>query len=301
MELRTLEYFIAIAKECNVSKAAQKLHISQPSLSVQLKKLESELGVILFDRSNNLMQLTQAGKFLLDRAEEILKLVRSTQEEILKEQFQIRGKIVLAVAPTVSPVLSPLIIQFNKKYENVTFNLFEGDGEAVLDLVRSDIVEAGAVRGPVESTEFESQELASEAFVVVAGAGTDICTRYPGSTITLERLIQEPMAIPEKYDSIFPLLNIPQEKLNVVYRSRSLIHSLAFLDNHSAFGIMPSSIFDIVPRSHYRIYSLINPQHLSTSLLIWKKGKALSNAFYCFKNECYQMKQSANSVVKKEL
>ena len=83
MELRVLNYFVEIAKEKNISKAAEKLHLTQPTLSRQIKDLEDELGTILFIRSSRELQLTNEGQYLFNRANEILQLVNNTQEKLL--------------------------------------------------------------------------------------------------------------------------------------------------------------------------------------------------------------------------
>lgn len=93
MELRVLQYFLAVAREQNISAAAQSLHLTQPTLSRQLKELEEELGKQLLIRGTRKITLTQDGLILRKRAEEILDLVKKTEKEIMTEDENISGDI----------------------------------------------------------------------------------------------------------------------------------------------------------------------------------------------------------------
>ena len=93
MEIRVLRYFLAVVREENITKAAEVLHVTQPTLSRQLAQLEEEIGVKLFDRGARKITLTNAGVLLRRRAEEILRLVDKTQEELDAQEEQIEGGI----------------------------------------------------------------------------------------------------------------------------------------------------------------------------------------------------------------
>ena len=85
MDIRVLQYFVTIARERTISRAAERLHLTQPTLSRQLKDLEEELAVSLFNRSNREMTLTEDGQYLYNRAQEILKLVNKTEEKLTRK------------------------------------------------------------------------------------------------------------------------------------------------------------------------------------------------------------------------
>ena len=90
MELRVLGYFLALAREGSITKAADVLHITQPTLSRQLSQLEEETGVVLFERGNRSIRLTGEGLLLQRRAEEILQLVHTTEKELLQQEGQLK-------------------------------------------------------------------------------------------------------------------------------------------------------------------------------------------------------------------
>src|ERR1700756_2725582 len=103
MELHQLRYFCAIAETSSFSRAAQQSHVSQPSLSQQVRKLEDELGARLFDRLGRKVQLTSFGQTFLLRAEAILREVSNAKREIEEMSTMERGRIVVGAIPTISP------------------------------------------------------------------------------------------------------------------------------------------------------------------------------------------------------
>ena len=92
MDFKVLKYFIAVAEELNFTRAAEKLHISQPPLSTQIQNLESDLGTKLFIRSNHGLQLTDSGKLLLDRAKQIIAIGEHTKEDIKNLEEDLKSK-----------------------------------------------------------------------------------------------------------------------------------------------------------------------------------------------------------------
>ncbi len=106
MDLRTLEYFTVVARELNISRAAEKLSMSQPPLSSQMKNLEEDLGVILFKRGKRRLTLTGAGAHLLHRAEQILELADKTRNELQNMKSSVSGNICLGTVEGRAPFLA---------------------------------------------------------------------------------------------------------------------------------------------------------------------------------------------------
>ncbi len=110
MELRVLNYFLTVAKEGNITRAAELLHITQPTLSRQLIELESELGVQLFHRGKRQVTLTEAGILLQQRAKEIVSLVEKTQRDLENQMDMVGGAIAIGcVETTASWVIAPSV------------------------------------------------------------------------------------------------------------------------------------------------------------------------------------------------
>ncbi len=134
MEIRVLRYFLAIAREENMTKAAQRLHISQPSLSKEIKKLEEELGHELFIRTNKSMHLNDEGMLLRKRAEDIIAMVDKTAEEFGQLDNIIGGEIRIGCAEShLIKYLARSIKAFKEQYPGFVFHIFSGDTEPVAE------------------------------------------------------------------------------------------------------------------------------------------------------------------------
>jgi DNA-binding transcriptional LysR family regulator len=107
MDIRQLKYFLAIAEEKNITKAAKKLYISQPPLSQQLKLLEEELGVTLLERSTRKMKLTEAGKLLRHRAKQIIELMETSIKEIKNLNLGVKGILSIGFVSSAGSILLP--------------------------------------------------------------------------------------------------------------------------------------------------------------------------------------------------
>ena len=128
MELRVLQYFLAVAREQSISGAAEFLHLSQPTLSRQLKDLEEELGKQLFIRGNRKITLTEEGVLLRKRAGEILELVKKTEQEIALSDDTVAGDIYIGAGETDAiRVIAKAAQQLQRKYPEVRLHIASGD------------------------------------------------------------------------------------------------------------------------------------------------------------------------------
>lgn len=166
MDLKQLEYFIAIAEEGKITLAAQRLHIAQPPLSQQLKNLEAELGVTLFERTSRRLQITDAGHMFLERAKQIVDLSHTAKQEMDDYANGFQGTVLLGITPTAVPlVLAENMKEFHKLYQNIGFEVFEGNTDYILNLVQKGIVDIGIVRSPIQHSELYQMEKPSEPMV----------------------------------------------------------------------------------------------------------------------------------------
>lgn len=177
MELRQLRYFLAIANEGQVTRAAQVLNMAQPPLSQQLKALEDELGVILFERSGRRMILTQAGELLRSRATSIIHLVSETAEEMKELHYGIRGVLHIGSARSCSSFLPARIQQFQLAYPHMKFRLWEGDPNGLSHRIEKRELDFGLIRLPLETDLdpdlFQIEELREEPFVAIMPSNWD--------------------------------------------------------------------------------------------------------------------------------
>ncbi len=149
MEIRILRYFLAVAREENMTKAAERLHISQPSLSKEMKKLEDELGHKLFIRTNKSTCLNDEGMLLRKRAEDILAMVDKTEEEFSQLDSIVGGEIHIGCAESyLIKHLARNIKSFKEQYPHFTFHIFSGDTEPVVERLDRGLLDLAVIVEP---------------------------------------------------------------------------------------------------------------------------------------------------------
>lgn len=156
MELRVLNYFLAIAREENFTKAAQQLHITQPTLSRQIAQLEEELGVDLFVRSNHNIILTEDGMILKRRAQEILSLADKTKRDFLHKDENLEGVISIGSGEFLSTrCLTDCIAQFRRKHPLVRYEFYSGNAGNIRDQIERGLLDIGLMSEPIDIRKYE--------------------------------------------------------------------------------------------------------------------------------------------------
>ncbi len=156
MELRTLRYFLAVAREENMTEAANVLHVTQPTLSRQIGDLERELGVELFERTNRSCMLTSDGMRLRQRAEEIISLVEQTEGELADRELGIAGNIRIGAGETrVMQVVLGAFADVRRDYPGVTCELYTGNADAVEERLERGLLDFALVIEPVNLEKYE--------------------------------------------------------------------------------------------------------------------------------------------------
>lgn len=156
MELRTLRYFLAVAREENMTEAANVLHVTQPTLSRQIGDLERELGVELFDRTNRSCVLTSDGMRLRQRAEEIISLVEQTEGELADRELGIAGNIRIGAGETrAMQVVLDAFADVRRDYQGVTCELYTGNADAVEERLERGLLDFALVLEPVNLEKYE--------------------------------------------------------------------------------------------------------------------------------------------------
>jgi len=171
MEIHQLRYFLAVADEGHFSRAAEKVHVAQPSLSQQIQKLEAEVGQPLFDRLPRAVLLTEAGKRFRGFAQRILVNVADAQRCIDESKGQAVGKLVVGAIPTIAPYLLPrLLPRFQQTHPNVALEVVEDVTENLARSLEDGEVDLGLLSS-CDSPEFFREPLGEEALLVAVPAG----------------------------------------------------------------------------------------------------------------------------------
>jgi LysR family hydrogen peroxide-inducible transcriptional activator len=163
MELHQLRYFCAVADNGSFSRAAEKCHVSQPSLSQQVQKLESELGGRLFDRLGRSVRLTDLGEAFLPRARSVLHELSSAKDELIERLQSEAGPVVVGAIPTVAPYwLAQRLASFSRKFPKVQLTIAEEITPVLLQRLRAGSVDLAVLALPIRGHEFDSHALFTE-------------------------------------------------------------------------------------------------------------------------------------------
>ncbi len=156
MDIRVLKYFLMVAREENITKAAQLLHITQPTLSRQLQQLEQELGVKLFQRSKHSIYLTSEGLLFRRRAQELVNLAEKVKNELSPQEGELAGEVSIGCGELLSmEELSEIISAFNKEHPLVKFHLRSGYNDDIKEWIEQGILDMGLLIEPVDIGKYE--------------------------------------------------------------------------------------------------------------------------------------------------
>ena len=264
MEIRQLEYFRKIAQTGSINEAARQLNMSQPPLSYQLKLLEEELDVVLFERSRQGVTMTEAGKLLYQRSEELLQFADSTKLEV----SQIGKRQVLRLgmtSTTVGPIL-PIISAFVQKHPEVTFEVHDGSTYSLADLLRNGIIDVSVVRTPLQLDDLDYQLFCEEPMIAVSGPGVS------GGGLSLKELTGTPLILYRRYEPFlldaFHAQGLEPWVLCVCDDARD---AMQWAEQGLATAIFPRSMENLCKGLCIRP---ILEESLNTKiLLIWRSGK----------------------------
>ncbi|MCI8650530.1 MAG: LysR family transcriptional regulator [Anaerotruncus sp.] len=277
MEFRVLQYFLAVAREQSLSGAAEYLHLSQPTLSRQLKDLEDELGKQLFTRSNKGIALTEEGMILRKRAEEIVQLMKRTEDEIALSDETFSGDVYIGAGESdINRLIGRVAFELRKSYPGICYHLSSGNAIFVLEQLDRGLIDFGLVYGLVDHAKYEALKLPfPDTFGVLMRRDSPLAGR---EYIVPEDLVDKPLIVSsqDRRDGWQTLRNISEDpsKLNVV-ASYTLLYNGSLL---VAEGLGYAVCFDklINTEGTNLCFRPLRPALEITASMIWKKYQLLS-------------------------
>ena len=278
MEIKDMQAFYAIVEEGNISHAAQRMGIAQPALSRQMKRLESSLGVQLFERGSRRIRLTEAGQLLSARVEHILGMVDGTVREITEIGSGIAGSIRIGTITTSGAKLLPeLIAKFHASYPLVTFQIWEGEGARVLELLDNRVIEIGITRTQVEQENYESVLLPNEPLVLTMPAASPVGERE--DEIRMEELRGLPLIVPLRWKTTF-LSHCRQIGFQpcIVCVSDSIVQDVLLTKRGVGFSLLPISAQSLLTAGDLVCKRLIEPEILTHTVVSWLRSRTLSSS-----------------------
>jgi LysR family hydrogen peroxide-inducible transcriptional activator len=193
MELHQLRYFCSVADTGSFSRGAEQSHVSQPSLSQQIRKLEDELGARLFDRLGRSIRLTNLGKTFLPRARSVLRELEAARGDVAEQKGSAGGAINIGVIPTVAPYLLPAQLSaFARMFPKAQLTVMEDITPVLLDRLRAGTIDLAILALPVRGHEFESFPILTERLFAALPQKHRLAKR---KSIALKDLRSEPFLL----------------------------------------------------------------------------------------------------------
>lgn len=281
MNLRILNYFLTVVHEKNITKAAEVLHITQPTLSRQLMQLEEELGVKLFDRSQHKFALTPSGQFLVERAKEILNMVEKTTLDIKEQENNLTGSIAIGAGEyQATQTLANLIGGFQKQYPAVKFDLFTSSADLLHDKLEKGILDTAILQAPVDTTNYDYLRLqVKESWCVLMRSDAPLAEK---TAITAKDLQDLPIILPARLQvrsEIFNWLSGDIAKMHFVGSSNLLANTAVLVEQNSYYGI--SVKLPLLDEKRFAFRPLKPALH-SEILLVWRRERQQSLAMQKF-------------------
>ena len=276
--LKDMRAFFAIVEEGNISHAAQRLGIAQPALSRQMKRLEEKLDVKLFERGSRRIRLTEAGRLLYDRVENIIGMVDGTVREITEIGTGAKGSIRIGTITTSGAMILPeLISEYHKIYPNITFEIWEAEGARILELLDSHLIEIAITRTQVDNQSYELLILPNEPLVMVMNK--NFAFGASDDTVSFAELKDNPLIIPLRWKSIFETncLNAGV-KPKIFCVSDSIVQGLLMAKMNLGAAMIPISSKQLLTDGDLIYKRLVNPEMKTHTVLSWLKNQTLSTA-----------------------
>ncbi|WP_127848842.1 LysR family transcriptional regulator [Lacticaseibacillus hulanensis] len=284
MELRLLEYFLAIESAGSISAAAQRLHITQPKLSRQLKGLEDELGAPLFTRTSHGLTPTQAGLYLKTRAQEILTLTAQTEQTFVNQHNELfSGNINIgAVEADSSHALAEELVKFTQEYPAVTFDLFTGTSDDLFDRLDKGLLDVALLLEPVNTDKYDHLTLAhTERWGLVVSVDAPLAKKPVIEPVDLAGI---PLIISGRAD-VQQLLSqwahAELTRLNVVGHFNLIFNVLPLIEYGNLAALTIEGVIDSGTNAGVRFIPF-SPRVQTHTVLAWRKHRLQTPATTAF-------------------
>lgn len=279
MEIRLLRYFLAVAQEESISKAADLLHITQPTLSRQLMDLEKELNTKLLIRGkrNKKIILTEDGKLLKSRAQEIIELTNKTESEFLFGDKNISGDIFIGGGETDSiRVIARTIKRLSIEYPNIKYHFYSGNGEDVTEKLNKGLLDFGVFIEPIDKKEYGFIQLPqNDTWGILMRKDSDLAKK---EFIEPEDLINIPLFSSRQYlvkNLISGWLGYDFEKLNIIGSYNLLYNASVMVEEGLGYALCIDKLINISGDSKL-CFKPLKPKLEAGILVAWPKNQPLS-------------------------
>jgi transcriptional regulator, lysR family len=285
MELRVLEYFLAVAREQNITAAAESLHISQPALSTQLKNMEDELGKQLLIRGvkgSRKVILTEEGMILRKRAEEMLLLMRRTEEEITGSNETIAGNVFIGTGETETVRLFAKVAKkLQQKYPDIRYNISSGNAEHVLEYLDKGLIDFGLLFTEIDSQKYEIIPVPiKDTWGVLMRKDSPLAEK---EVICPEDLWDKPLIVShQKGDDVYlnQWLQREESQLHIVATYNLLFNASLLVDEGLGYALCYDNLINT--QGSNLCFRPFSPRLEARGFIVWKKYQVFSKAANIF-------------------
>lgn len=286
MELRVLQYFLAVAREQSISAAAQSLHLSQPTLSIQLKNMEEELGKQLLVRGSKgsrRVVLTEEGMILRKRAEEILSLVQKTEKEIGQSDTVVAGDIYIGAGETeIIRLFAQAARQLQQQYPDIHYHISSGNYAFVLEQLDKGLIDFGMVYGEVDAQKYESLPISlRDTWGVLMRRDSPLAQK---AEITPQDLWDQPLILSHQKSDDRRFTQWFQRdvaQLNVVATYNLVFNASLFVEEGLGYALTFDKLINTSGSSPL-CFRPLSPKMEATATIVWKRYQVFSKASEVF-------------------
>lgn len=283
MDLRSLNYFVAVAEELNFTRAALRLNMSQPPLSNQIKALEAELGTPLFTRSSRGVRLTEAGKLLYRRSSQLLDLAERTREEVSSLAMGLSGTLCLGSVAGLAPFLAARwLAGFREEYPLVRFEIVNGSSDDVIDQIQRGMIELGIIAAPYDSEHLEGIPVGEEPWCAFCSENHPLGAESD-APLPLRDLIGQPLIVPHRrsrIDEIRSWFRLAGAEPTIIGEHSNYVDVLAMAQADVGVCIFPQTAPEPIPGVVCR--QIVEPSLWAKYILVRKRSASVSELSQTF-------------------
>ena len=284
MDIRVLRYFLTVVREESITRAAEVLHITQPTLSRQLVQLEESLGIRLFHRGTRKITLTNEGMLLRRRAEEILELLNKTEKELAFQEEMVEGCISVGCGELAAVrILSELFQSFSKKHTRVTYDLFTATADQVKERMESGLIDIGLLLEPIDMDKYDYIRLGiREHWGVLMRpddplAGKEFVTAkdLAGLPVIMARRSHVQNEVSNWFGEYF-------KDLNILFKSNLPTNGAVMVQEGLGYAMVVRGLLDSLWDEEKICFKPLYPELSATTVLAWKRQQPFSRATEMF-------------------
>ena len=294
MEIRVLKYFLAVAREQNISAAAESLFLSQPTLSRQLKELEEELGKQLFIRGSRKITLTEEGLLLRKRAEEIVELLDKTEKELSNSDKQVSGEIYIGAGETDGlRLIAKAAKELQEQYPQITYRIISGDAVDITERLDKGLIDFALLLEPVDISKYNYLKFpVKDVWGVLMRRDCPLAQRESISPRDLQNM---PLIVSRQAvdgSELTQWLKNGSEQLNIVSTYNLVYNASLMVDEGLGVALCLDKIINVSGDSSL-CFRPLKPKLEVGMSLVWKKYQVFSKAAEKF---ILKMQEDINSL-----